>query len=109
MIAVLAATDYTRVYVFDFTARPTGLLWLSGQLMCYTLTRFGLRRILFQERYTEKLHSKYGSTHFFEWGGLCIIGVAVIIDPYVLHHFIRYVVMSPDMEIWPRWRIYTYV
>ena len=30
----------------------------------------------------------------------------MIIDPYVLHHCIRYVDMSPDEETWPRWRMY---
>ena len=30
----------------------------------------------------------------------------MIIDPYVLHHGIRYVVMSPDVKTGPRWRIY---
>ena len=30
----------------------------------------------------------------------------MIIDLYVLHHCIRYNVMSPDEETWPRWRMY---
>ena len=30
----------------------------------------------------------------------------MIIDPYVLHHCIRYVIMSPDVGTWPRWYIY---
>ena len=30
----------------------------------------------------------------------------MIIDPYVLHHCIRYVDMSPDVGTWLRWYIY---
>ena len=28
---------------------------------------------------------------------LCIIGVAVIVDPYVLHHFMRFIDISLDI------------
>ena len=61
-------------------------MWLVSQSMCFTLIRIGLRGILFQERYTWKLRSKArGYSILLDGVALCIIGVTVIVDLYVLH------------------------
>ena len=105
-----AATIYTGVCVFvlycgtygsDMAWQPVYVLYLDRvrDLEGSCFRRGTLRNFIQSMRREHSLNEM----------ALSIIGVAVIIDPYLLHHFIRRVIMSLDTEIRLRWCVCVYI
>ena len=75
------------MYVFTIYVlwRPTGPMWLVSQIICFTLIRIGLEGSCFKRGALRNFIQSVLDQHSLSGVALCIIGVAVIVDLYVLH------------------------